>query len=76
MCGSEMEEWTETSDNNNADTKNLQCQGIFISDIFGEVFVPENSLRSFFIVRIDNVEDNPDEDGRSKTESTCDNTTD
>lgn len=36
----------------------------------------ENELSSFFIIRINNVENNPDEDSRSKTKSSCDNTTD
>ena len=71
-----MKEWTETSDSHNADAKNLQGQGIFISDIFGEVFMSEYGLSGFFIVRIDNVENNPNEDCRTKTKTTCDNTTD
>jgi len=71
-----MEEWADAANSQNADTKNLQCQRIFISDIFGEVFVSENELGCFFIIRIDNVENNPNEDCRTKTETTSDNTTD
>jgi len=71
-----MKEWADASNNQNADTKNLQCQRILIGNILGEVFMSENELSCFFIVRIDNVENNPNEDCRTKTKTTCDNTTD